>query len=90
MTIWFIVAAIGSSVFGVGKSNLLQGLETFAQKQLIIVLPFVMIIMFHKLIWLIYYIKYYWVDKRGKDDERVGINKEGNKNSQNPNLGHRV
>ena len=44
VTVWLIAVALGSVVFGSGKNSLLQGIETFAQKQAIVVFPFILII----------------------------------------------
>ena len=87
VTIWLIAVGLGVSLFGSSGSGLLSALETFAKKQLIIVFPFILIIEFHKLVWLVYYIKYYWVDNRQKTNERLKMN-PGNKNSADPNAGH--
>ena len=86
-TIWFFILLLGFAVFGTGKETLFQGIETFVCKQAIIVLPFGITILIHKFVWLFYYIKYYNVANRNKYDERAGINKQGNRNLPNPNMG---
>ena len=73
-TVWLIAVGVGATLFGGGGAGLLSAIENFAKKQLIIVFPFILIIEFHKLVWLVYYIKYYWVDNRKKTDERLKLN----------------
>ena len=79
MIAWLIMVMAGSLVFN-GKGGLLGFIESFAQKNLFVILPFVLVIEFHKTIFLIYYIKYYYWDNKKKTDSRM------NKNNSNKGL----
>ena len=79
MIAWLIMVMAGSLIFN-GKGGLLGFIESFAQKNLFVILPFVLIIEFHKTIFLIYYIKYYYWDNKKKTDQRM------NKNNSNKGL----